>query len=86
MWFLNSLRQEEKEKEYYRTLNHMLEQIRRHVDDIRFAEIKFDQKEVCSHCGNTWTEDEGNCNECCQKEIDEYELRVTAATKFGEVG
>jgi hypothetical protein len=50
----------------------LLEQIRRHVDDSRFAVIRFNVEHVCSFCGDAseWGDE---VPECCQESIDEYE-------------
>ena len=49
------------------------EQVSRHCNDVRSANVVCDREYVCSFCGRPWTEDEGHCNECCDRECEEFE-------------
>lgn len=56
-----------------RDLKEAVEQIKRHVDNIRSADIEWDIEEICSHCGYGWEIDEETKEPvCCQKAIDEF--------------
>lgn len=39
--------------------------IKRHVDDVGIAHVRFDQHPICSHCGARWSEDSPDYNGGC---------------------
>jgi hypothetical protein len=57
------------EKDYIDRCEEMIEQIKRHVDDVDSAYVEFDQEFVCEFCGRDWTEDSDTYNGgCCDKD------------------
>jgi len=43
--------------------------VERHVDNVAFATVKFDEETVCEHCGHAWTETSTTYNGgCCDKD------------------
>jgi hypothetical protein len=59
------------------TCESILEQIRRHVDDVQDSYISFDIVETCEHCGAEWTEDDSDYNGgCCEEDQAAYESRI----------
>lgn len=53
----------------------IVEQVRRHVDDVAIVQIISDDAIVCEFCGNRWTEDDtlyngGCCDEDQKREDD----------------
>jgi hypothetical protein len=51
----------------------IVEQVSRHCDDVHSAHVVCEREYACSFCGCPWTEDDGTCNECCNREIEEFE-------------
>ena len=49
------------------------EQVLRHCNDVHSARVVCEREYKCSFCGSPWTEDDGHCNECCDREIEEFE-------------
>lgn len=69
------------EKEYMQRCREIEDGIRRHVDDVGYVSIEFDETEVCSHCGgemDLWPDDQPDddflpgepC--CCRKASEEW--------------
>lgn len=57
----------------------MVEQIKRHVDNVHDVYIDCDTYEACSFCGYNWEVDETGAPLCCTKAINEYnEQKITA--------
>ena len=45
------------------------QQIKRHVDEVSYCDVEFDQQDECSHCGARWTESSAEYNGgCCQED------------------
>jgi hypothetical protein len=65
------------EKEYQRRCDEIVEQIKRHVDDVASAEVDYDAEAVCSHCGRAWEQDETGKPQCCTKAEKEFEESKT---------
>ena len=65
--------QERIAKDYEDRCKEMADQIRRHVDNVRSAEVDYDTEEICSRCGYTWELDEFGVPACCDKAIEEHE-------------
>lgn len=58
--------------------NEMLEQIKRHVDNVARVYVDCDTEEVCSHCCYTWEVDpETKEPLCCNKAIEEFNATLT---------
>ena len=58
-------------KDYYNTCKDIVEQIKRHVDDIGWVGVMNESEEVCEFCGLAWTENNSLHNGgCCDKDIE----------------
>jgi hypothetical protein len=69
----NALYDEQRaQKEYQRRCEEMVEQIKRHVDNVDRVEVDFDVEYTCSHCEQEWTTDEAGCPLCCEEAEQEY--------------
>lgn len=45
--------------------------VKRHVDNVGYVAVEFDQVDVCAHCGSRWTEESDTYNGgCCAKDED----------------
>ena len=66
------IRRDFTEKQYRDACNGIIEQIKRHVDNVLYVEIKFDSEYVCEFCGSTWEEDENGEPMCCGKAQEEF--------------
>lgn len=49
-----------------RDCHNIVEQIKRHVDDVEDAYVEHDTEVRCSHCGYEWEEEDG-VPQCCTK-------------------
>ncbi|MCK9245231.1 MAG: hypothetical protein M0R74_15485 [Dehalococcoidia bacterium] len=56
-----------------RTCHEIVDNIKRHIDDVEDVYMDFETKEICSFCERIWEEDDTGCPVCCQDAIDEYE-------------
>ena len=63
---------EQIEKDYQRRCEDMVDQIKRHVDEVGDAYVDFDSESVCSHCGRDWEVDNNGEPVCCNEAVDEY--------------
>lgn len=69
----NFLRTEQQvEKDYQRRCDEIVEQIKRHVDDVDSANVEYDSDPVCSLCGSPWEQDENGMPLCCEKAEKEF--------------
>ena len=51
------------------TCKDILNQIKRHIDEVETVEITSDKADSCSHCGACWTEDGDDYNGgCCDED------------------
>lgn len=58
-----------RERRYKQRCDEIIEQIRRHVDNVGYVEREDITKAVCSFCGCRWTEDTDNYNGgCCDQD------------------
>jgi protein-arginine kinase activator protein McsA len=57
--------QEKLQKRYKARCESIVEDIKRHVDDVSHAYVESDEAAVCSHCGSTWTEKTNQYNGGC---------------------
>jgi len=56
-------------KEYEGRCAEIASEIKRHVDNVGYVNIEFDQERVCEHCGSVWTEVSQVYNGgCCSKD------------------
>ena len=47
----------------------MINEIKRHVDNVDHVYIETEYEAVCEHCGSGWTEEDSNYNGgCCDKD------------------
>lgn len=53
------------ERDEQERCNEIANAIKRHVDNVYSAEVKFDKGYVCGHCGKDWTEDSTEYNGGC---------------------
>lgn len=70
---------EQIEKDYQRRCDDMVDQIKRHVDEVGDAYVDFDTESVCGHCGREWEIDETGEPVCCEDAIAEYKQSKEAA-------
>lgn len=63
--------EERKARDYEDRCEEMARDAKRHVDNVAYAEVEFDQDSVCSYCGRGWTEESLTYNGgCCSKDED----------------
>ena len=63
--------------EYRKRCVEMLDQIKRHVDNVGHVCIKCHTEDVCGYCGARWTEDSDEFNGgCCAKDMEHEPHRV----------
>lgn len=63
----------------------IVDQIKRHVDNVKYASVECDTTEICSHCGRDWDESQNDtdpdfpkgCPYCCEAAIEEWEKSLT---------
>ena len=73
--------EEQVEIDYIQRCNEIVDDIKRHVDNIGNVSIEHDTDSICSHCNLTWeiseTDSDPNfqkgCPMCCNKAIEEWE-------------
>ena len=53
----------------------MVDQIKRHVDEVGYVAVEKEVEFVCDHCGSEWTEgpDDPHNGGCCDTDCDVYE-------------
>lgn len=71
------------EKDYMARCKEIVDQIKRHVDEVDRIDIDFDTEEFCSHCNYGWELDENDVPLCCDEAIAEHEQAkiITASIK-----
>ena len=68
------------EAEYAERCQGIAAEVKRHVDNVAWAAVEYDQGYACEYCGSTWTERSDNYNGgCCTRDEDEEEARQPAA-------
>lgn len=68
------------EKNYQERCEEIIDQVKRHVDNVGWIGIEKDEKEICSHCGRIWEVSEDDSDPefpkgtplCCGKAIEEH--------------
>lgn len=61
-------------KEYRRRCASIVEDVRRHVDDVGDVRVEEVVEEVCEHCGSLWTEGDSPHNGgCCHEDAEAME-------------
>lgn len=63
---------EKREKYEFELCRGIEEQIKRHVDDVDYISIMYENYAFCSYCENEWEEDEHGCPLCCNEAITEW--------------
>lgn len=59
----------DRQRQYKQRCQEIVEEVRRHVDNIGHVSIESDQSDVCEHCGSAWTEESNEYNGgCCEKD------------------
>ncbi len=49
----------------------IMDNVKRHVDDVGSVHVDYERKTYCEYCGALWTEDSRNYNGgCCQADYD----------------
>lgn len=61
------------EQLYKDVCKEMVEQVKRHIDNVADINMAFDITYYCSHCGREWDEDEKGVPACCDAAIQEFE-------------
>jgi hypothetical protein len=62
------------EREYQQRCEEIAQQIKRHIDNVAYASVEFDQAHVCSHCGARWSEESTEYNGgCCSTDQEIYD-------------
>jgi hypothetical protein len=70
--------EKERQKEYKERCEEIVEQIKRHVDNVGGVYILCDTNNVCEFCGFEWTEEDPNYNGgCCTKDVEMFERSKT---------
>lgn len=64
---------------YKEVCKKIVEQVKRHVDNVGSVGMAWDTTHICSHCGWEWEIDESGVPTCCQEAIDEHEASKIAA-------
>ncbi len=63
--------EEDRRKEYLRRCEEIIQDIRRHVDNVGHVHIDIDTEDVCQFCERPWTEDSTEFNAgCCEKDME----------------
>lgn len=55
------------------TCDRIVDDIKRHVDDVGSVEVEYDQSYACEFCGNVWTEESTAYNGGCCDDDEEAE-------------
>lgn len=50
----------------------IVEQIKRHVDNVHSVSLEYDTDITCSHCGYGWEEEMDGEPLCCDKAVEEF--------------
>ena len=69
--YVRGMTEDEVDKEIIKTLNEIAEQIKRHVDNVRYARVVWDNVDYCSHCGYQWETDKDGIPVCCNEAREE---------------
>lgn len=70
---------------YQERCEEIVEQIKRHIDNIGYVSVECDTNEVCSHCGRDWEESQDDIDPefpkgspyCCNASIEEWKTSLT---------
>lgn len=75
-------------KKYRERCEEIVEQIRRHVDNVGGVYVETEKEAVCEYCGSTWTEGEESPHNggCCIKDIEVYDAVNGLCGFCGEYG
>lgn len=65
------------EKDMHERCEEIAKQVRRHIDNVSYAQVEFDQEYVCEHCGAEWTAGQNPFNGgCCERDSEEEDARL----------
>lgn len=82
IWPANVSTEEAERKNIAKSCNDMIEEIKRHIDDVDSVAMRYDTDRVCEHCGSVWTEDSQSYNGgCCDKDEAAEDARLAGAAK-----
>ena len=70
-------------KDYEQRCEEIIDQVKRHVDNVGWIGIECDSKEVCSHCGCNWDVSDDDSDPeypkgtplCCERAIQEFKSK-----------
>lgn len=71
--------QARKEKDYQERCEEIAAEIKRHVDNVRYVSVEYDQETVCEYCGSRWTEKSSTYNGGCCDEDEAHNPEETVA-------
>lgn len=61
--------EEDRQRRYRERCQEIVEDVKRHVDNVGLAHVDFDTVKECEHCGWAWTESDSTYNGgCCAKD------------------
>jgi len=70
---------------YQERCEEIVNDIKRHVDNVKHASVEYDTNEVCSHCDREWEESQDDsdpdfpkgCPYCCNAAMEEWKKTLT---------
>lgn len=64
------------ERDMHERCDEIASQVKRHIDNVNYVQVEFDQEYVCEHCGAEWTEGKSPYNGgCCDKDCGDEDAR-----------
>lgn len=71
---------EDVQRDYQQRCDEIVEQIKRHVDEVGYVEIECDTEDKCSHCGSDWHVSTDDMDPefptgtpyCCDRAVEEF--------------
>lgn len=73
------------QREYEKRCEEIVEDVKRHVDNVGHVSVEWDTEEVCSYCGRSWTESQDDLDHgfpkgspyCCDAAVTEWNSSLT---------
>lgn len=70
-------------KDYQERCEQIIDEIKRHVDNVGWTGVEFDSEEICSHCRHSWDVSDDDSDPeypkgtplCCEKAIQEFKSK-----------
>lgn len=89
VWLFYNLREKAEvsrlERDEQDRCDEIAKEIKRHVDNVSYCAVEYDQEHVCEHCGSVWTEEGSLYNGgCCQNDEAAEEARAAIAKATGD--